>query len=169
MSYGERELLALLDRIGIAHDTCYHPPLHTVEESRALRGDIPGAHCKTLFLRDARGGYVLVVMSEDRRLDVRGLQRALQPARGRLSFAGADELRKLLGVAPGSVTPFALVNAAGSATDIITVVDRDLLDHELVNFHPLHNAATTRIASGDLLAFVRHCGFTPWILDFSAL
>ncbi len=169
MAYGERELLALLDRIGIAHQTSYHPPLHTVEESRALRGDLPGAHCKTLFLRDARQRYVLAVIAEDRRLDVKGLQRALAPACGRLSFASAEELERILGVRPGSVTPFALVNANRTGAEIIVVIDRDVMAAEEVNFHPLHNAATTRIASRDLPAFIEHCGYAPRILDFSAL
>src|SRR5215213_5736607 len=103
------ELFAFLDRLGIAHATVSHPPLFTVEESRALRGSIPGGHTKNLFLKDKRGALFLVVAEEDAVLDLKGLHR-LVGATGRLSFGAAELLREVWGVEPGSVTPFGAIN-----------------------------------------------------------
>src|SRR6266481_8510718 len=114
MAASPSDLFAFLDRLGIAHVTVTHPPLFTVEQSRELRGTIPGGHTKNLFLKDKRGAYYLVVASEDAAIDMKGLHRRLG-AKGRFSFGSADALRELLGVEPGSVTPFAAINdAAGN-------------------------------------------------------
>lgn len=159
----ESELFALLDRLGIRHETRRHPPVFTVEESRALRGVLPGAHVKNLVLRDKSGQAVLAVVEESRKVDIKALAAAV--GLGRLSFAAPEMLRDRLGVTPGSVTPLALMNAAG-ATDLRVALDRRLAEAALVNVHPLHNAATTSLAAADLLRFMRHCGFEPRILDF---
>src|SRR5208337_367584 len=100
------ELFAFLDRLGIAHKSVRHPPLHTVEEARAQRGLVPGAHTKNLFLKDKKDRLFLVVALEDAAIELRGLHRLLG-ASGRFSFGAADLLRATLGVAPGAVTPFA--------------------------------------------------------------
>src|SRR5262249_45993077 len=99
------ELFAFLDRLEVPYSTVSHPPLFTVEQSRAIRGTIPGGHTKNLFLRDKGGAYFLVVASEDATIDLKGLHRRLG-AKGRLSFGSPTALRELLGVEPGSVTPF---------------------------------------------------------------
>lgn len=164
----EQDLFTLFARLGIAHRTHRHPPVFTVDESRALRGALPGAHCKSLFLKDKAGTFLLVVVEEQRRLDMKALQAVPALAVGRLSFASASELEAVLGVTPGAVTPFGLINAKGRQ-DLRLVLDRDMLAAGLVNYHPLHNAATTTIAAADLLTFVRHCGLEPLVLDFSAL
>ena len=109
------DLFAFLDRLGIAHRTVSHPPLFTVEQSRALRGAIPGGHTKNLFLKDKKGALFLVVALEDAAIDLKVLHRHLG-ASGRFSFGSAELLRETLGVEPGAVTPFCAINdtAAGS-------------------------------------------------------
>lgn len=157
-------LLARLDALGIAHRTVSHPPVFTVEESKALRPDLPGGHSKNLFLKAQKGEgpFLLAVLEEDRRVSVNALARALGVPR--VGFAPAEDLRARLGVEPGSVTPFGLVNATPGA--VRAVFDRHLMEaFEWVNFHPLTNAMTTAIRPGDLLRFLRHLGHAPEVLE----
>jgi Ala-tRNA(Pro) deacylase len=157
------DLFARLAGLGIATTTREHPPVFTVEQARALRGEIPGAHCKNLFLKDKDGTLWLIVCLEDRRVDLKAL-----PARigsGRLSFGRSELLRRILGVDPGAVTPFALINAAPASVNV--VLDSEMMRQDLVNYHPLENSATTTIAASDLLAFIRACGHDPKIVDLS--
>jgi Ala-tRNA(Pro) deacylase len=156
------ELFAALDRLGIKHATVSHPPLFTVEQSQALRGSIPGGHTKNLFLKDKKGVVWLVVALEDRRIDLKELRHRIGAAP--LSFAGSDLLREVLGVEPGSVTPFALINDEERRTRV--VLDAEMMAaHPVLNFHPLANTATTAIRAPDLLAFIRSCGHDPRIID----
>lgn len=157
------QLLAHLAETGIAAVTHRHPPLFTVAESKALRGDLPGGHIKNLFLRDKKKNMWLVTVLEDRKIDLKALGRRLG-AKGNISFGSAERLAAALGVTPGSVTPFAVIN--DSAGVVSMVLDKAVLDHDPVNAHPLTNEATTAIAPGDLLAFLEACGHAPLILDF---
>lgn len=157
MSATRDDLFARLDELGIKTKTHEHPPLHTVEESRALRGDIPGAHSKNLFLKDKKGVLWLVIALEDTPIDLKSLHRTIGAAR--LSFGKPDLMREVLGVEPGSVTPFALINE--TARDVNVVIDEALLAHETLNFHPLVNTATTTIARDGFLEFVAACGHAP--------
>jgi Ala-tRNA(Pro) deacylase len=154
------ELFAYLDRLGIGHTTVAHPPLFTVGESRGLRGQIPGAHTKNLFLKDKRDAFYLVTALEDAVIDLRSLHRLLG-ASGRFSFASAAALRQLLGVEPGSVTPFAAIN--DRALKVTVVLDAALLDHALVNCHPLANTMTTTISPSGLVDFLTATGHPPRI------
>jgi Ala-tRNA(Pro) deacylase len=155
-------VLARLEALGIAHETVRHPPVFTVEEAKALRGDLPGAHIKNLFLRNKKGDRMwLLVALEDRPIDLKWLGERL--GGGRLSFGSAERLMKYLGVLPGAVTPLALVNDRSQAVTV--VLDAGLLRHERVNCHPLTNDMTTTIAAGDLLKFVAACGHAAQILD----
>jgi len=154
------DLFAFLDRLQVACTTVRHPPLFTVAESRALRGTIPGAHTKNLFVKDKTGAHYLVVACEDAVIDLRGLHRRLG-ARGRLSFASADALMDLLGVMPGSVTPFAVINDVSGK--VMVVLDSAMLSHEILNYHPLVNTMTTSIPRAGLLAFLKACGHDPVI------
>ena len=151
-------LLARLDALGIETRTVRHAPVFTVAESRELRGALPGGHSKNLFLRPAKGGdgpFLLAVLEEDRKVSVNALARAA--GAGRVEMAPAEALRAALGVEPGSVTPFGLVNAAPGA--VRTAIDAALLrDHEWVYFHPLVNSMTTAIRPADLLRFLRGLG-----------
>ena len=154
------DLLASLERLGIAAATVEHPPLFTVEESRALRGDIPGGHTKNLFLKDKKDAVFLVVTEEDAEIDMKNLHKRIGSAR--LSFGKPDLLAELLGVSPGSVTPFGVINDAASRVTV--VLDTALMRHDPLNFHPLDNSATTTIRRDDLIRFLKHTGHAPRIL-----
>jgi Ala-tRNA(Pro) deacylase len=151
------DLFARLDALGIGHRTYSHPPAFTVAEAVSLRGALPGGHCKSLFLQDKKGGFWLAVMLEARRVDLKKLADRLGAPR--LSFGRPEDLWRLLGVRPGSVTPFALANDQGGA--VTAVLDRGMLDFDPLNYHPLVNDRTTAIAPGDLLRFLRACGHAP--------
>ena len=160
----EAELLARFDELGIATKTYRHPPLHTVEESRKLRGDLPGGHCKSLFLKDKKGQLWLLITLEDRDVDLKTLHRRIGAAR--LSFGRPELLWEALGVKPGAVTPFALIN--DSEQRVKVVLDAEMLRHETLNYHPLRNDATTAISPQGLRLFIAACGHEPKLLDFGA-
>ena len=157
------ELFRRLDTLGIEATTHRHRPVFTVEESRDLRGVLPGAHCKSLILKDKKGALFLVVALEDRRLDMKALGALIGAAR--LSFASPERLMAHLGIAPGSVTPFALINNPDCVVKI--VLDAEMMAAELANFHPLSNDATTAIAPPDLLRFIADCGHEPAVMDLA--
>jgi Ala-tRNA(Pro) deacylase len=152
------ELFAFLDRLEIPYTTVSHPPLFTVEQSRVLRGTIPGAHTKNLFLKDKRDAYFLIVTIEDAAVDLKSLHRRLG-ATGRFSFGSADALQGLLGVEPGSVTPFSAINDI--AGKVAVVLDTAMLAHEVLNYHPLVNTMTTSISRDGLVKFLKASGHEP--------
>src|SRR5271167_4859657 len=157
------QLFERLDALGIVCLTYSHPPVFTVAEATALRGSLPGGHCKSLFLKDKKGGFWLAVMLEERRTDLKKLASRLGAPR--YSFGGAADLYEVLGVRPGSVTPFALVN---DVEHLVTpVLDAAMLDHDPLNYHPLANDRTTAIASADLLRFIAAGGHVPRIIDLA--
>jgi Ala-tRNA(Pro) deacylase len=158
------DLFAYLDRLGIAHSTVSHPALFTVEESQGLRGQIPGGHTKNLFLKDKKGALFLVVTLEDARIALNQLHRQLGAA-GRFSFASADAMRAILGVEPGSVTPFSALNDTQGL--VAVVLDAAMLEHDVLNYHPLTNTMTTTIARDGLLEFLRATGHEPRIAPVS--
>ncbi len=145
------QLFAALDALGIKYSTVKHPPLFTVEQSRTLRGQIPGGHTKNLFLRDKKYAIYLVVTLEDAEIDLKGLHRQLG-ATGRFSFGSADLMREVLGVEPGSVTPFGAINDAEGRVTV--VLDAAMMEHETLNYHPLVNTMTTSIKRDDLVKFL---------------
>jgi Ala-tRNA(Pro) deacylase len=155
------QLFARLDALGIAHRTYTHPPVFTVAEAVSLRGRLPGGHCKSLFLKDKKSGLWLLVTLEERRIDLKLVAEMLGAPR--FSFGSAALLYEVLGVRPGSVTPFALVN--DTAHRITVVFDRAMLDHDPLNYHPLENDRTTAIAPADLLRFIAGCGHRPRVVD----
>jgi Ala-tRNA(Pro) deacylase len=159
-----RELLARLAELGIAHRTVEHPPVFTVEQAKAHRGELPGHHIKNLFLRNKKEAMWLVVALEDRAIDLKWLGEAL--GAGRLSFGSAERLRAHLGVEPGSVTPFAVVNDAGHKVTL--VLDSALRTGGPINAHPLVNTMTSAISRDDLLRFFEATGHRPHWLDFPA-
>ena len=155
------ELFAALDRLGIAHPTVTHPPLFTVEESQSLRGAIPGGHTKNLFLKDKKGALFLVTALEDAAIELKSLHRQLG-ATGRFSFGSADAMLETLGVVPGAVTPFGVMN--DTAGRITVVLDADLMRYTTVNAHPLVNTMTTSIGRDDLVRFLESTGHPPRIV-----
>ena len=125
------ELFAYLDSLGVAHQTVSHPAVFTVEEARTLRGRIAGGHTKNLFLRDKKGALFLVVAPEDAMIELKSLHRLLG-ASGRFSFGSAALMRETLGVEPGSVTPFAVIN--DKAGQVTVILDAAMMAHETLNF-----------------------------------
>jgi Ala-tRNA(Pro) deacylase len=157
------DLFAFLTRLGIPHPTVSHAPLFTVEQSLALADRVPGGHSKNLFLKDTRGTLYLIVLLEDARVNLKALPALI--GSGRLSFGSADLLREALGVEPGSVTPFSLIN--DTVQRVTPVFDTAMMARPLLNFHPLVNSMTTSIARDDLLTFAAATGHSPLIRPVS--
>jgi Ala-tRNA(Pro) deacylase len=156
------DLFRRLAELDIEVRTVTHPPVFTVEESKALRGTIAGCHTKNLFLRNKKGAMWLVVCLENRRVDLKDL--ATRLGAGRLSFGSPDRLMQYLGVIPGAVTPFALINDKGRQVRV--TIDREVFDNEPLNFHPLDNGMTTSIGAAGLRRFLEAEGHSPELLDF---
>jgi Ala-tRNA(Pro) deacylase len=152
------ELLARLASLGIATETVRHPPLFTVDQSKALRGSLPGGHTKNLFLKDKKDRLWLVTAEEDRPIDLKALG-PLLGAQGRVSFGSPERLMRHLGVTPGAVTPFGLAN--DTEGQVRFVLDAGLLRHDILNLHPLTNEATTAIRREDFLRFLEAIGHPP--------
>lgn len=159
----------LFDRfaaLGIAAPTVPYPAHETVEEGKRLRGAMAGTFTKNLLLRDKKGRLFLFSIHEDRVLDLKTLHQRIG-ANGRLGFAPAERMIELLGVQPGALTPFGLIN--DSEVSITAVVDASLLDARQVNFHPLLNTESTGLCPADLLAFIRSCNREPLLVDFDSM
>src|SRR5260221_5076026 len=166
-SSADRErLFGRLMDLGISTRTVPYPAHRTVEEGKALRGAMAGTFTKNLLLRDKKKALFMVVVEESRTIDLKALGRAIG-ASGHLSFAAPDLMRQTLGVEPGALTPFALINDADSGMRV--VLDKILFESDQVNFHPLVNTESTGIRPDGLLAFVRARGHEPLIVDFSAI
>ena len=157
-------LFDLLDELNIKTKTVSHPPLFTVEDSQSLRGQISGGHTKNLFLKDKKNNFFLVTALEDTKVDLKQLHK-LVGGSNRLSFGKPDKLMEYLGVLPGSVTAFSVVNDKTGKVKMI--IDEKMLDYETLNCHPLVNTATTSIARNDLLAFLKAVNHPPHILNVS--
>jgi len=156
------DLFARLEELGIKSETLDHRPMFTIEDGEDVLKDVQGGQCKSLFLKDKKGALWLVVMLGEDRLDTNALQKTLGSAR--LSFGKPELMESVLGVEPGSVTPFALINE--TAKEVQVVLQKRMMEMELLNYHPLKNDATTTLASADLLKFIRAMGHDPLILDF---
>jgi len=155
-----QDLMARLAGLGIAATTVEHPAVFTVAESAALERDIAGGHTKNLFLKDAKDRLFLVVAESRTAVDLKALPRLIGSAR--LSFGKPELLMEVLGVPPGSVTVFALIN--DRARRVTVIFDEKLLGQEAINAHPLENTATTSVAREDLFRFIRACGHEPQIV-----
>jgi Ala-tRNA(Pro) deacylase len=158
------DLLAYLDSLAIKVKTTRHPPLFTVADSQSLRGEIQGGHTKNLFLKDKKDNYFLVTVDEEAVVDLKHIHHLIGAA-SRVSFGKPEALMELLGVTPGAVTAFGVINDTGHRVKLI--LDEDLMRNEIVNSHPLTNEATTSIAANDLVAFARATGHEPQILKVS--
>ena len=165
MTVTPEKLFATLEELGIPYRTVTHPPLFTVEQSRALRGQIPGGHTKNLFLRDKKNALYLVTAEEDAEIELKGLHRLLG-ANGRFSFGSSDLLREVLGVTPGAVTPFGVIN--DTEARVTVVLDSKLMEHDVINCHPLVNTMTTSLKREDLVKFLEATGHQPRIVRISA-
>lgn len=157
MAASRDDLMAFLGDLGIEVTTVEHPPVFTVEEAQALRGDLTGGHTKNLFLKDKKGALWLVVCLEDRQVDLKALRKRLGAAQ--LSFGKPDLLVEVLGIEPGSVTPFSLLNDTEGR--VTAVFDEGMQAFDPLNFHPLKNDATSQISWDDLLKFAHATGHEP--------
>lgn len=159
---GPEDLYRRFAELGIEVSVHEHEPLFTVEDSKHLRGLLPGGHCKNLFLRDKKGRPWLIVCDEDRKVDLKALAPRL--GAGRFSFGSPERLWSTLGVRPGSVTPFALINDPEAAVTVI--LDAGMMAaNETLHYHPLVNHITCAINREDLVRFIKACGHDPKIVD----
>lgn len=154
------DLFSRLRELGIETSTVEHEAVFTVAESSKLERELPGGHTKNLFLKDKKGRLFLVVTLGHAHIDLKTLHKTL--GSDRLSFGKPELLLEVLGVAPGSVTPFALIN--DMAQRVTVILDADMLRHERLNYHPLENTATTNISRADFVRFIRSCGHDPRIV-----
>ena len=162
---GETELYALFQSHGIAYVHNTHPPLFTVEESKELRGNLPGAHVKNMFLKDKKDRLWLVTCLEHRKIRIRDLEK--QVGATKASFGKEDLLWDALGIRPGAVSPFGLINDTGHRVQ--PILDKQMLEVDPINAHPLHNEATTTVSAADFRRFFEITGHEPLIVDFDAL
>jgi Ala-tRNA(Pro) deacylase len=158
------DLFLLFDEMKIDVSTVEHPPLFSVEDSQSLRGIIQGGHTKNLFLKDKKNNFFLVTVLEDARVDLKTLHKLIGGS-SRLSFGKPEKLLEYLGVLPGAVTAFGVVNDKGGAVKM--VIDAALLENDIINCHPLINTATTSIYRDDLMKFLEACNHRPQILNVS--
>jgi Ala-tRNA(Pro) deacylase len=159
------DLFEFLDGLDISYKTTSHPPLFTVDDSKALRGALDGGHAKNLFLKNKKGRMWLLVAEESAPINLKAFAKMI--GAGNLSFGKPELLMDILGVIPGAVTPFALINAEpGSITPLF---DQDLLAEDPLNFHPLDNTMTTTIAKADLLRFVEALDHSYEMTDLKAI
>lgn len=157
-------LFAFLDAHGIAHETLRHPPVFRVEEGLEIKAALPGGHTKNLFLKDAKGQLWLVSALGETAIDLKSLPAVIGSAR--LSFGSPERLFDALGVVPGSVTAFALINDPDHRVRF--VADKALMEADPVNFHPLSNDATTAISQAGFRAFLAAVGVEPLVVNFQS-
>ena len=151
----EQKVYEVLKGLGIAYTKHEHPPVYTVEEAEKHWENITGAHCKNLFIRNKKGkNHYLVIVKSEKRVDLKSLTSRL--GEDRLSFASPERLMRYLGLEPGAVSPFGLINDKENA--VVVLIDQDLKDANSVNFHPNVNTATVGIAFVDFEKFLDHCG-----------
>jgi Ala-tRNA(Pro) deacylase len=159
------DLLALFDELGIAHRTLEHAAVFRVGEGEEIKAALPGGHTKNLFMKDAKGQLWLISALQHAKIDLKALPRAIGSAK--LSFGPAELMAETLGVTPGSVTAFGLINDAGHRVRF--VLDAGLAASDPVNFHPLTNTATSGISQADFRRFLAAIDVEPLVVDFAAL
>ncbi len=157
-------LMARLKDLGIEFSYAEHKAVFTVAESEAVDKEIPGTHCRNLFLRDDKKKNFLVVLQNATQVDVKKLPAVIGSSR--LSFGSADRLWEYLGVRPGSVCPYSIINDTGNNVKII--LDKSMMETEIVNYHPLLNTMTIGVKPADLIKFIESTGHTPHIVDLSS-
>ena len=165
MAMTPQELFDYLANLGIHVTTINHAPLHTVADSKALRGEIPGGHTKNLFLKDRKDQYFLLTVDEDAIVDLKTIHLVIGAA-GKVSFGRSEALMDLLGVVPGAVTVFGAVNDTNGRVSVF--LDKGLMESATINGHPLVNDATTSISAADLIKFLKATGHAPNILKLTA-
>lgn len=151
----EKKVLETLERLGIDYERHEHPPVFTAEEAELHWGDVRGSHCKNLFVRNQKGNrHYLIVLPTSKKADLQSLARVL--GEDRFSFGSAERLARFLGLEPGAVSPFGLINDARK--EVVVVLDQDLKTAERVNFHPNVNTATVGVSVKDFEKYLAWCG-----------
>ena len=156
---GEAGLLADLASLAIPFAAHEHAAVFTVAESRRVDADIPGRYTKNLFLKDAGGAFWLVTVPAEARVDLKALPAAIGCKR--VSFGKPDDMERLIGITPGSVTPLAMINAAPGALTV--VLDAGLAAADRINVHPLRNTGALGLAGADVQRLLRHWGHDPLV------
>jgi Ala-tRNA(Pro) deacylase len=156
-----QDLFSFFDGLGIKHTTKDHAPVFTVAESESLRDLIPGAHTKNLFVKDKKDRYFVLTVEENAVVDLKSVHKVIGAA-SRVSFGRPEKMMEYLGVVPGSVTVFGAINDTGRA--VTFVLDSDLMEHDLINGHPLSNDATTTVGRDDLIRFLEATEHAPLVL-----
>lgn len=166
LSAEQQALFRLFDQLAIPVETFAHPPIFTVEEGLALdlHHHIPGQGGKSLLLTNKGGELWLVVACEETRTDIKALSTTLQS--GRLSFAKPETMQQVIGVSPGSATPFALMLDTGRRVRV--VIEDRFTAREYCVFHPLRNDLSTVIRFTDLQRFLTYLGYDPLIIPLTA-
>ena len=164
MPTSPEQLMAKLKDLGIDFDLHHHAAVFTVAEAEAVDRDITGTHCRNLFLRDKKKNNFLVVLPNDTDVDIKKLQPLI--GADRLSFGSADRLFEYLGVRPGSVCPYSIINDTQNQVEIF--LDKTMMQSERVYYHPLLNTMTIGCAPADLLKFIESTGHTAHIVDFAS-
>ena len=154
-------LLARLDALGVAYTLHRHKAVFTVAEAKEVEADIPGLHCRNLFLRDRKKRNFLLTLPDERPVDLKKLPPLI--GADKLSFGSAERLWQHLGVRPGSVCPFAVIN--DPEREVTLCLDRGMMAAETVCYHPLLNTMTVALAPEGLLRFIESCGHSPHIVD----
>jgi Ala-tRNA(Pro) deacylase len=149
--------------LGIETRTLEHEPVFTVEQAKLVHDDMPGGHCKNLFCKDEKGVLWLIVALEDAVINLKAAPAKIGSKR--LTFGKPELLMEVLGVEPGSVTPFGLINDIENRTNVI--LDEAMMRQTPLNYHPLKNDATTSITPDDLITFIKSCGHAPRIVAVS--
>jgi len=155
-------LLKTLDSLNIPYELHHHDPIFKVEEGLHLKAEIPGTHCRNLFLKDKKGKMFLITAANETKIDLKSLPERLEC--GRLSFASKDRLMEYLGIYPGAVTPFTAINDTDH--NVTMILDKTMMEASIMNVHPLDNAMTIGFAPNNLLKFLAHTGHNPQILAF---
>lgn len=158
-------LYEFLSKQGIAYKTHHHAPIFTVEDGAHIKANMPGGHSKNLFLKDKAGQLFLICALGGTLIRLNALHKVIGSKR--LSFGSEALLFETLGVKPGSVSLFTLLNDKDQRVQLI--IDAALMAHDIVNFHPLLNDATTAISSADMVRFAKASGHEPRVIDFSGL
>lgn len=154
-------LIGRLKTLGLPHTVHTHPAVFTVAESQKIDAEIPGAHTRNMFLKDKKGALFLVTLRHDTMIDLKKLSDVL--GAGRFSFGSPERLWDNLGVRPGSVTPFAIINDTAHAVTL--VLEEGMMAEDVVNFHPLVNTMTVGLHPNDFLKFLAAIKVTPRIVD----
>jgi Ala-tRNA(Pro) deacylase len=154
---GHKELYELFDSLDIRFEYHEHPPLATIEDAKIHWKDYNSGRCKNIFFRNHKGDrHYLVILEHLRQLNIRDLEKRLR--QGKLSFASDQRLKKYLGVEPGSVSPFGLINDRAKHVHIF--IDEKLNESERLAFHPNINTASLVISKTDFLKFLEYTGNT---------